>query len=333
MKRLLIFGCALWLLCLLTFAPVHAQAIADPDSITIESVRGYDGVINSGDLLIVVLYDINYTVLPTLAATDAFIGRFFVDNLEVNATEIIAFNDVGYGRGVFSMYFAEADKTAASIEFNNPSAEDYEVILQGKPSAFTDPPVVRTSSITYRSASSTAKLLLTDVADLAESLENDAAWIANSFDLITFTVGQKVLTSTGESYFGLAIPNIQIMIPDLFGSSITTPQVFERDFDTAEQDRLLALWDTGPLGAVFSGLGDELQIGTTWVLGLLGAIGVIAAVWLASRLADAEYGLLTIPFSWPLFIAAGLGSMTALMFVAAIGVIGLFYALFLRRAG
>jgi hypothetical protein len=320
------------LLAIISVSPAHAITIADPDSMTLESVRAYDGVINAGDMLVVVQYDIQYTVLPVLAVTDAFLGRFMVAGVEVNAVEPIAFNDIGYGLGVFSLYFTASDKDAASIEFDNPNAEDYQIRLQGKPSAFVDPPVISTTSITYRSSANTASLLLADSASLAESLENNAAWLVNGLDLITFTVGQKVLTSTGEAYFGLAIPNLQIMIPDLFGSSTTAPEVFERSFGTSEQDRLLELWDTSPMGPIFTGLATELQIGKTWVLGILGIIGVAGAVFLASRIADPEYGLLTIPFSWPLMVAAGLGSMSALFFTVALAIIGLFYALFLRRA-
>lgn len=330
--RILLMSLAL-LASIVAVSSLHAVTIDDPDSMTIDSVRAYDGVINADDLLVVVQYDIAYASLPVLAVTDAYIGRFLVDDAEVNAVEIIAFNDIGYGVGLFSMYFTAAEKDAASIEFENPSAEDYKIVLQGKPSAFADPPVVKTSSITYRSATTTAKFLLTDMADLAELLENNAAWLTNGLDLITFTSGQQVLTATGEAYFGLAVPNLQIMVPNLFGSSTTSPVVFERQFGTSEQDRLLEIWDAGPMGLIFSGLADSFNIGKTWVLGIIGLMVVVSAVWLASHLADPEYGLLTIPFTWPLMIAAGLGSLSALMFTVAIAVIGLFYALFLRRAG
>lgn len=317
----------------LAISPTYAVTIDEPESMTIDSVRAYDGVINTDDLLIVAQYNIQYSDLPVLAVTDAYIGRFLVDDSEVNAVEIIAFNDIGYGIGIFSLYFTAAEKSTASIEFNNPNAEDYKVVLQGKPSAFVDPPVIQTSTITYRPDSNSAKNLLTDAADLAELLENNAAWLANGLDLITFTSGQQVLTVTGEAYFGLAVPNLQIMIPDLFGSSTTSPAVFERQFGTSEQDRLLGLWDASPMGPIFTGLADSLQLSKSWILGLIGLAIVVGAVWLASTFTDPEYGLLTIPFTWPLMIAAGLGSLSALMFTVAIAVIGLFYVLFLRRAG
>ena len=312
----------------------HAQAsIAEPDDLLIESVRAYSGAINTDDMLVVVQYRIDYDTLPSLAATDAFICRFFVDDVEVNNAEIIAFNNLGYGLGVCSMYFTDAQRQTAGIEFENPNAEDYEAVVQGKPSAFTDPPQVRTSSIVYRSSAQTGPSLTADVSNLAQSLENDADWVANEFDLITFTTGQQVLTFDGEAYFGLAIPNLQLMIPNLFGSSTVSPDVFERTFGNSEEQRLLGLWDSSPLNNSFNLIASGFGISKVWVLGLIGAIVIGAVVWFAKILTgDPEYGLLTIPFSYPLVTAVGLGSMTALFFTVAIGIIGLMFVLFLRRA-
>ena len=326
---------ALSLIALAYLAPTkaEAQSIPAPDSLSIDSVNAYDGVINSGDFLVVIRYNIAYASIPTVAASDTFIARFMVDNAEVNATEILAFNDLGYGLGVASMYFTEAQKEAASIEFNNPNIEDYEVVIQGKPSAFPDPPVVRLSSITYADTTNTSLELTTDIDFLANALQNDAGWIANGLELITFIAGQKVLTSDGEAYFGQAIPNLQIMIPGLFGSSTTSGQVFEREFGTSERDRLLQLWDTSIFNPLFTSLATDFRIGKVWVMGLIGVALLVAAVWFSAKLSGQPgFGLLAIPFAYPLIVSAGFGSMTALFFMAAIGVIGLFFSLFLRRA-
>lgn len=322
-----------WVLFLFAGDSVHAQSVADPDSMTIESVRAYSGTINTGDMLVVVEYRIDYTSLPSLAATDAFLCRFFVSSSEVNAASIVAFNDLGYGLGVCSMYFTAIDLTTASIEFENPNAEDYDVIVQGTPSAFTTPPKVETATITYRDSDLTAKFLMTDISDLAESLENDSAWLANGLDLITFTTGQQVLTATGEAYFGLAVPNLQIMIPDLFGSSTTSPEVFEREYGNSEEERLLDLWRNSAFGPFITELSTAFQLSEPWILALAGLVAVGAVVWFAQKFTGApEFGLLTIPFSFPLVTAAGLGTLTAVMFVTALGIIGLMFSLFLRRA-
>lgn len=314
---------------------IHAQdAIPEADSLTIQSVNAYSGTINSGDMLVVIEYRIDYAVLPSLTATDAYICRFWVDNLEVNNSEIVSFNNLGYGLGACSMYFTDAERIASGIEFNNPNAEDYDIVVQGKPSAFADPPLVQTANINYRSASQTGPLLLADTTSLAERLENDADWIANDLDLITFTTGQEVLTSSGEAYLGRAVPNLQIMIPDLFGSSTTAPEIFERNFGNSEETALINQWRNSAMDPFISGISNDLQIGYVFILGLIGLAAVLGSVWLGKTLTGSgEFGLLAIPFTFPLVTVAGLGSMTALFFTAAVGLIGLMYSLFLRRAG
>lgn len=324
---------------LFSVAPlIHAQSgIADPDSMLIDSARAYSGVINSGDMLVVINYEINYSTLPSLAATDAFLCRFFVSGSEVNASEIVAFNDLGYGLGVCSMYFTAADLTAAGIEYNNPNAEDYEVVVQGKPSAFADPPIVQSASIDYRPSGQTAQYLESDISNLAQALQNDADWIANGFGpntLITFTNGQQVLTEAGTAYFGQAIPNLQIMVPEIFGSATTTPEIQERDYQFSERDRLQTLWDSSIFAPYITGMASGWNLSKTWILSLMG-IGIMVLFFFVAQITtnDQRFAMLTLVFTLPLTVAMGFGTMTAVFFVAAVGIIGLMFSLFLRRAG
>ncbi|KKL46161.1 hypothetical protein LCGC14_2348370, partial [marine sediment metagenome] len=115
--------------------PVYA--IDNPDTISIETVRAYDSVLTSGDLLIIVQYNLAYASLPDEVITDAFIGRFKLGTIELNSVEPFSFNDKGYGRGVFSLFWTPTQKTADSIEFNNPNLEDYTLTLQGDIGVFT----------------------------------------------------------------------------------------------------------------------------------------------------------------------------------------------------
>ena len=123
----------------------------------------------------------------------------FANSVEVNASEILAFQDLGYGTGIFSFYFTEAEKTTAGIEFNNPNSELYEVVLQGKPSAFTDPATVTTPTITFRSSTNTKQQLITILKALATTLQTDNAWVTNNILLLDFVAGQEVLTGDGIS--------------------------------------------------------------------------------------------------------------------------------------
>ena len=307
--------------------------VADPYTFVIESARAYDGVIDAGDMLVIVEYTIDYDTLPTATVTDNFLVRFMRGNSELNASEILTFNNSGYGLGVASMYFSAADMTAESVEFGNPNGEDYAVWLQGKPSAFPDPPTDQLAGIIYRDANDTRRILETDIAGLATNLENDPDWAVNSLDMIDFVAGQQVLTAAGESYFGQAVPNLQVMIPALFRSSLTSPGVFERDFNFSERDAVGSFWDGTAIGNGFDSVGTLLAIDAVVIAGIVGFILMGFFVFLANRVSgNPEFGIVSLAFTFPLAIAMGLGSMTALMLVGAIAVLGIGFALFLRRA-
>ena len=132
----------------------------------------------------------------------------------------------------------------------------------------------------------------------------------------------------------MAIPNLQIMIPDLFGSSTTSPGVFERSFGNSESERLQTLWDGSIFAPIITGMADAFHLSKVWILSLLG-LGIIVLFFFVARIEtnDPNYAMLVVIIAFPLVIAAGFGSMVAVFFVAAIAVLGLMYVLFLRRAG
>ena len=183
------------------------------------------GCLESGDLLVVVKYEVAYSSLPSETITETFVGRFLASGTEVNSVEPVAFNDRGWGVGVFSFYWDAATLITDSIEFENTNSETYEVAIQGKPTAFVDPPKVVAAGLTWRDSADTIALLRQDIEDLAEALENNADWAANSVDLIGSTSGKTALTTDGEDYLSRAIPNLSAMIPDLFSHQLDNPHV------------------------------------------------------------------------------------------------------------
>ena len=131
-------------------------AISNPTSITIVDVRAYDAVLEADDLLVVVEYDLAYTVFPAEIISDAYLGRFLNGTTELTSVEPYAFNDKGYGAGIFSFYWSPAQKETASIEFNNPNVEPYTVVLQGKPGVFPGTaPSITSPTIHWQDASNT----------------------------------------------------------------------------------------------------------------------------------------------------------------------------------
>ena len=128
-------------------------AIADPASISIENVRAYQSVLETGDLLVVVKYDLVYASTPTELINNAYVGRFMRGAAELNSDDPFPFNDNGYGVGIFSFYWTPDEVLDSSIEFNDTNTEGYSVNFQGKLGVFPGSiPLTSTTTITWRTS-------------------------------------------------------------------------------------------------------------------------------------------------------------------------------------
>ncbi len=320
-------------LALLAVSMSTVFAIDDPDSITIVTVRAYSGVLQQDpdDLLVVVSYDIEYPSTPTETASDTFFGRFLVEGSEVKSVSPIAFNDRGFGKGIFSLYWTASEKTTDSIEFES-TTEVYTIILQGKPSIFPDPPKRESTGITWRDAAATQTLLTTDVTDLAQTLENDAAWAANNFTLLGRLPGRVALSSDGQDYFGRAIPNLASMVPSLFTTSVTSLDFEERDHQRSQEEELETFWDGTPVATALASLSDDFSTSENVIKFFVAFIimCVVAAV-AGIKGGNAEWGLITMPFMMVVFIPMNMVTLTVGMLVAFIALFVLGFKLILNR--
>lgn len=309
-------------------------AITDPDTLSVISVRAYSGVLESGDLLVIVKYDVAYGSLPSETITETFVGRFLAGGSEVNSVEPVAFNDRGWGVGIFSFYFDAAAVVTDSIEFENTNSETYEVAIQGKPTAFVDPPKVVSAGLTWRDATDTIALLQQDIADLAQELENDADWVANNVDLIgSASSGQTALTTDGEDYFARAIPNLSAMVPDLFSTSLTTPTFFERDHGDSFDAELRSFWDGTPVDDGFQAFADMFQMPKSVAKALIG-FGILALVVMVVQVKSrsVEMGVMSAAFMLAILTAGSFFTLTMAALITFLAVLLLGWTIWLRRA-
>ena len=314
-------------------------AIADPDRPpTIDKITAYDGVLDAGDLLVVVEYDLKYASLPDEPINEAYLGRFFTGTTELNSTEPYAFNDKGYGRGVFSMYWTAAQKATASIEFDNTNSEDYQIKFEGKVGVFPgDVPTTTATNILWQDPT-TKGLLHTQIKDLARSLEFDVKWAANSQDLISSTGGVDLLTAAGEEYFANAIPHLQAMVPSLFSSGVRAANFTEEAFGSSYSDELDTFWDDNWIDTTFTTLATTLRVGKGLLWALFALYWIVIIVWFTSKLLGntdvaQQFGILTIAVTMPMFAAVGMIPLEMAILVAFLAIIGLMWTFMLRRAG
>lgn len=329
---------------LLFIAPVFA--IDDPTSIAITDIAAYDSVLESGDLLVIVEYDLEYSSLPDEVISDAFLGRFLIDSTEVKSIEPFAFNDKGYGIGIFSLYWTSAEKETDSIEFDNPSAEDYKVTFQGKPGVFTGTvPSITSPSITWKDTSDTLGLLSTDIQTFAYAFENNDGWNDDPdfADLIESPGGVVQLTSSGigsgEEYFSNAVTQLQAMIPGIFSSGTSRPDFSEAIPNTDLADSVNTFWDNNWVGVHFVKQAEIFNVPVRTFTSMIGVffMGLIAfacANLLGQHKEAGGFGMLTMAATLPLF---GSVNLIPLNFVVAaafvLGVVGAAWVFFLRRAG
>jgi len=315
--------------------------IANPDTIKIEDVRAYNTVLTDGDLLVLVEYNLVYASLPDEVISDAFVGRFKRGTEDLNQTEPFSFNDKGYGRGVFSLYWTPAEVTTSSIEFGNTNSEDYTVTLQGKLGVFPSTiPSITTSTIDWQNVDITRTLLHEEIVFLARKFENDPGWNddADFDDLIVNPGGEDQLTTTGENYFQGAIAQLSLMVPALFTSGVTAPDFVESDFGTSYQDELDTFWDGNWVDTKFQTLADRYEVPKRALTSVFALFWMILIAWFVSRLLEGVgenqmFGIATMALTLPMFTAVNWIPLPIALSVAFLALLGVGWTLFLRRAG
>jgi hypothetical protein len=317
-----------------------AFAIDDPTSISIEDVRAYDGVLSTGDLLMVVEYNVVYGSTPTETIDQAFLGRFKLAGTEYASVEPYAYNDKGYGRGIFSIYWTETQKEADSIEFNNPNSEAYTITFQGKVGVFPGTaPSTTTGTIDWRDSSNTTQELFNHVQTLANSLQNDAGW-SDNIPLISTSASITKLETKGEDYFANAIPSLGSMIPSIFTYGRTIPDDTMDEHSKDFESEVKKFWDTDGnwVDARFTNLADTFRMPKAVITSFLSLFIMAGVVWGCSKLLENtdqgwEFGLMTMAVTLPLLTAINWMPMGVTMTVALFALLGIGWTLFLRRAG
>ncbi len=315
-------------------------AISDPDALpSIDRVLAYQGVLETGDLLIVVEYDLPYASTPTEIVSDTYFATFRRATTVLNSVEPFAFNNKGYGVGVFSFYWTASEVSTDSIEFSNTNSEDYKVTLQGKVGVFPGSvPSTTTGTITWDTSGTAG--LQSYISDHAYVLENNSAWAANSQDLIANTVGVNQLTDTGAEYFSNAVPQSRNMVPDLFPSGVTAIGFTEETFSDSHNNSINDFWATDGnwVDQRFQTLADRYEAPKSVITSMVALFFMFLIVWSVAKVLGNEsnswqFGMMTLALTLPLFGAINWIPMDIVLAVASIGVLGIVWTLFLRRSG
>lgn len=327
MKRLAQLSILLFISAILCFA-IATPAIAapaNPDSITLHTIRVFQNIFEDDDVLFMASYDVEYATEPDEPAKDTFSLAVY----DTDGTTLIKsrpLNDYQYN--VHSVYFSATQAT--SLTWGN----GYKVRVMGSPSYFpmTEDTTMDTTSLSsfhwIEGIMDTSRdYLCNHCLDLAATLEDQWA-----ITLITTTPERQVLNSTGRIVFLAAVPGLDWAVPDLFQVATRTIPVTKQESTRAFAEELSVGSQLGSrIKEAFEGAGSYIGVSGNMValmwIGLF-ATTVASIIFLSSGNTTAAL-VLTIPIAL-IGVWAGAIPMAALFAVGAVVVVYMGYHVFLR---
>lgn len=210
---------------LITF-PINILAAGNPSSISIPGGEKLvlRNLLETGDYLAVIPYQISYNTTPEETAEELFTFRFLDGSIELGSVLPEAFDHYGYGSGTVAFYFDAIDAPTWG--------EDYTIRIDENPAQFINA-LSWTFSITSEDYTSE-----TTQAGNQEALTNkilkDAHRLSTiwGYDLYEETDdGNTVLSSYGAAYYRRVIRGIQAMAPDLFAVYVENVEYGGRSWD------------------------------------------------------------------------------------------------------
>lgn len=301
----------------------RASALADPDLMEIEAVFQYDSILEGGDRLYIVQYEIDYTSIPDETVTEGFLGRLVDDSGQLGSTQLYAggaIPDLGYTRGLYSFYFEEAPTISGALE----------VILQGNIALSPTPRPVSTTSIVNRSG---VTLLAIDIIQAAVTYETH--WTTQegeAIDLIDVQNASAVLTPDGDEYFSNTIPLLQSMLPGIFSVAQTgrtnTPETFTEVYEESLDD----MWVGTPVENASVNLAASLGLNVTIFETMIALIIAAFVGFLALSFTGGQTGMAAMAGYTVLlgFALVGWGGLAFVGLVAFASLIMLGWVLFYR---
>jgi hypothetical protein len=216
-----------------TFTP--AYAIINPTSIAINSIRVFQNLWESGDMLFVIDEEVMYALDPTETPENTYFTGLF-DGAVLKAQSPLKY----YQHSVSSVYLTHAQVDSLVITWGNP----YDIRVSGNPSYFAlaEGTNMRTVAIAVAdwvtgTTTQSPGYLGTWVLGLAEDLEAD--WQITDPTITILTASGK-LNATGTAFFLDVIPNLQYICPSIFSASVSYPDMPDYTFTQGYAGNLTA---------------------------------------------------------------------------------------------
>jgi len=258
--RALCAGFVVGLFCL--FAS-PAYAVDNPDSITIGDSYVFRDVLEDGDWLVFVRYDVNYGSVPDDYASECFYMALLDGDGDVLGGTHFQRELEYYQHNIRSIYLTASQVTEASLTWES----EYKLRVSGFASKF-DPLVEGTNMKTTTLTSSNYY----EGSELGGVMLSQAQILEDDWGITLLTNG--LLNVTGQAYFVEAVPDLASMDSSIFSTAIAQMEVDDTylDMDTEYSDALVD--NKGPiLGGAIEDLAGTFRVSETW-----------ASIWLVAML-------------------------------------------------
>lgn len=213
----ILIGMAMWVVCWGV-----AYATSDPDAISIGEVYVFRDVIEDGDQLWFVRYDIEYDPEPDEDADETFMMAIYdTDGSTLLYTKAVNY----YQLNIISRYLTASEALTWDGE--------YFVRIMGNP-AFFDP-VIEGTNMRSRQLGAGDYY---EGSDLGTRMLQQAEILETDWDPVTLLTSAGKLNATGSFYFVKAIPQLPNMVPEIFYQITYDPDTGRTDFNVTYMEEL-----------------------------------------------------------------------------------------------
>jgi hypothetical protein len=327
MKILRVFLLILTLLISIIPSPVSAENPEDA-VISIVSADVYRNLVTTNDSLYLFFWNWSSGNYSTTLASEGVILTLADGNTTLASTTpyvFTSFNNSGYGYGVAGFYFLPSRNLTWQA--------DYTFTIEGAPLVFTSTPTYSYTLLTSDYDNSTSQ------NDSRYALGNQTLSIASQLEHQYSQVllrSNNILTPYGEAYFTAVVPGLRILAPQIFETSLGTPTLMPvQAYDTTLPDALTARIAGTDIHKGPTRLGAKIGVSGFVIWGV---IAFVICLWVLIKTAKAgwptEVGLFlcgTIMTGFALLVGDLI--FTVIMIMAFLGIIGIAWALWGKRAG
>lgn len=237
----------------------RVEAVAGPDSYTVEYARAYKNVHELGDMLFMMRYYLNYSVEPIEFASQTFLmavtdgaGSILTDGTNTVSRPLA---DDGYGHNIQCIYLTAAQVTSFGIVWGG--SVHYNLALMGNPTLFTtttyvDSKYLDSGSWIYSATVATGQSYLKDGiiaqsrylegVDSSLTLTSNTSsgyklstggnvfWLARYATVLEISgisaVSAQYMTVENQTYTGSYITELNTTATNMFGGSTTVKTAF-----------------------------------------------------------------------------------------------------------